>query len=422
MFVTSPRSRWLLINSVGAAFLAGWFCVPLAWGQAPKKEETKKEQPKRTEVKKEEAKDAAQEARDQARDTTKEARKETRDARENVRDTSREARDTARDTKDAGREAGREAGQAARKETRDARENARDTRDEGRDKTRDARENVRDANRNVRETTRDARSENRDDRRDARASFRAEDVRSADIGLWFDRSAKDSLTISDVGTRGVISKLGFQEGDRIVSVNGQKVTSEKAFLSDLFANDVRNDRVDVVVMRGGREQTIQVQPSVLIEEYSYVDNDPLEHFGVVLDDRYTDKLVVWKVIPRSPAYYAGIRAGDIIVTFNGQKAPNIKEFTHLVQTTDPGNVRVDVSRNSKIRQFDVDVPQFEARSQRQTLYRPNLDSNTSERREERQDRREVRQERREERRDDRRDEGRPRLLPDNPRTPAAPRP
>jgi hypothetical protein len=111
------------------------------------------------------------------------------------------------------------------------------------------------------------------------------------------------------------------------------------------------------------------------------------------------------------------------VTFNGQKAPTIKEFTHLVQTAEPGNVHVDVSRDSKIRQFDVDVPQFEARSQRQTLLRPNLDDNASERREERQDRREDRRDERQDRREERRDDGRPRLLPgSNPKPPAASRP
>jgi C-terminal processing protease CtpA/Prc len=366
------------------------FVAPAAWGQASDN-------------------DQAQEA---AKDSAQEARKKTRDAREEARDTTRAVRETARDTKQAGREAGREAGQEARKETREARENTRNTREAGRDKARDARE-----------TVRDARSDNRDERRDARSTFRADDVRSADIGLWFDRSAKDSLTISDVGARGAISKLGFREGDRIVSVNGQKVTSEKAFVRDLFAKDVRNDQVDVIVMRGGREQTIQVQPSVLIDDYNYVENDPLEHFGIVLDDRYTDKLVVWKVLPRSPAFYAGLRPGDILVTFNGQKAPTIKEFTHLVQTAEPGNVHVDVSRDSKIRQFDVDVPQFEARSQRQTLLRPNLDDNASERREERQDRREDRRDERQDRREERRDDDRPRLLPgSNPKPPTASRP
>jgi C-terminal processing protease CtpA/Prc len=395
MSASSPRNRWIHACGLGVGIIVG-IVASDTWGQASDKDQTK---------------ETAKEAREEAHSATKEARKETRDARDEARDTTREVRGTARDTKQAGREAGREAGQEARKETREARENTRNTREEGRDEIRDTRDKVR-----------DARSGKRDERRDARASFRAEDVRSADIGLWFDRSAKDNLTISDVGTRGAIAKLGFREGDRIISVNGQKVTNEKAFIRDLFARDVRNDQVDVVVMRGGREQTIQVKPSVLIEDYTYVDNDPLEHFGVVLDDRYTDKLVVWKVLPRSPAFYAGIRPGDIIVTFNGQKAPSIKEFTHLVQTADPGNVRVDVSRDSKIRQFDVDVPQFEARSQRQTLLRPNLDGNASERRDERQDRREERRDERQDRREERRDDGRPRLLPGNNSKPAAPRP
>jgi len=396
MNVSSPRSRWFVVSGLGAGLLAG-LIVNNVWSQATDN--------KTPQAAKKEAKETAKDARDGVRDTKKDAREETRDARDEKRDTTREARDDVRDTKQGNRDKTREAGKEARDTTREARDGVRDTREEGRDKTRDARETARDAGRNARETTRDAREANRDDRRDARGSFQADSVRSPDIGLWFDRSAKDNLTISDVGSKGAIAKLGFKEGDRIVSVNDHKVTQERDFIRTLFADDIRNKNVNVVVMRGGKEQVIQVQPSVLVDEYAHVDNDPLEHFGIVLDDRQTNRIVVWKVLPRTPAYYAGIRAGDNIVSFKDQKVSSVKDFSHMVQTAEPGNVQVAVSRDSKIREFDVEVPQFEARSERQTVFRPNLDDrNGADRRDARQERREDRRDDRQERRDDRRED------------------
>jgi len=92
----------------------------------------------------------------------------------------------------------------------------------------------------------------------------------------------------------------------------------------LTASDA--DRVPVVVSRDGREETIYVQPSVLTEDYGYTEVDPMEQFGIVLDDRYDDRIVVWKVVPRSPAYYAGIREGDVITTLSDHPYHTRSEF------------------------------------------------------------------------------------------------
>ena len=118
--------------------------------------------------------------------------------------------------------------------------------------------------------------------------------------------------ISDVASKGAIAKLGFREGDQIVSVAGQRITTEQDFVTYRFDEQYRNDRIKVIVLRDGREEVVMVQPTVFVEELSYVDNDPLENFGVVIDDRNTDQIVVWRVIPRSPAYYAGIPRGDVL--------------------------------------------------------------------------------------------------------------
>lgn len=207
-------------------------------------------------------------------------------------------------------------------------------------------------------------------------SFRYEDVRSPDIGLWFDRGVRDGLVVSDIGTRGVITKLGFRPGDRIVSVNGQLVAKEGDFLKYIFADDVREKPVKVVLTRDGREEVVVVQPSALVEEVVTVENDPLEHFGIVLDDRYPDRLVVWRVIPRSPAFYAGVRAGDTIVSFRGQQPAGAPEFVTLVQKTEPGPVQFEILRDQKLRKMQADLIAFVPRTQRPVMVRERLFTNT----------------------------------------------
>ena len=211
------------------------------------------------------------------------------------------------------------------------------------------------------------------DRNDAqpRIALRPKDLRAPDIGLWFDRKSRDGLVISDVSTKGPIAKLGFKEGDRIVSVNGKRVSREADFIDDLLSN---NRRVDVIVTRDGREATIQVDPTLLVEDYGATEVDPLEQLGIVVDDRYNDRIVVWRVIPRSPAYYSGIRSGDVLATFDARKLGSRQEFEKSVATLNPGEVDVEVRRGDRTRDLTVDVPRFETRGERRTAMRPNIDN------------------------------------------------
>jgi len=197
--------------------------------------------------------------------------------------------------------------------------------------------------------------------------------------------------ISDLSTRGAIAKFGFREGDRIVSINDHRVNREADFLNYLFADNARNDRVKVVVLRDNAEEVVYVQPNVLVDEYSAVESDPLERYGIVLDDRYDDRIVVWKVTPRSPAYYAGIRAGDTLVTFRGQPLTTRDEFVRVATSFDEGNVPLQVRRGDRTRDYAVDVPAYRT-GDRRTAMRPNLDvERANQRREARiEDRREDR--------------------------------
>jgi predicted metalloprotease with PDZ domain len=188
------------------------------------------------------------------------------------------------------------------------------------------------------------------------AAFNAKSARSADFGLWFNRATDRGLVVSDVGTTGAVAKLGFDEGDRIITVNGQKVASENEFVQYLLADNVRSKRVEVVVFRGDKQQMVYVEPSVLVKEYTTITVDPLEDYGLIIDDRYTDRIVIWRVIPRSPAYYAGIRAGDVITVFNGNNVTTVGALRASVRAAPPGNVSMSVSRSSKIRVYQIEAP------------------------------------------------------------------
>jgi len=199
-------------------------------------------------------------------------------------------------------------------------------------------------------------------------------LRAADLGLWFDRSNRNGLIIADVAANAALAQVGFREGDRIVSVAGQPVAAEADFVRFLVNNNVRG-RLNVIVLRDGQQQTLYVDPQVLTSTSTAVSVDPVEQFGIVLDDRFDDRLVVWRVLPRSPAFYAGIRAGDVLTMFANQKISNPKAFVQIVQGTNPGTIPIQVTRNGRARVIEADFPDLQV-SERHTTLRQDLDAGT----------------------------------------------
>jgi hypothetical protein len=248
----------------------------------------------------------------------------------------------------------------------------------GQDPTRNPRRDTREDNRDAREGTRDARQNSRDARddvRDARrdfradGEFRAETARAADLGIWFGSSAgADGLVIADIAAQGAIAKIGFQEGDRIVSINGQRVASETEFVRYLLADDIRTQRVKVVVFRDGREVPLFIQPSILVQEV--VTYDPLWHYGLVIDDRYPGWFVVERVYPRTPAYYWGLRRGDVIVSLGGRRIASMDDLATAFRSGE-GRLALQVNRGNRTRDINIDTS-IDAR----TSLRPNFDADT----------------------------------------------
>jgi hypothetical protein len=347
-------------RAAGAAFFAA-AVMGTAWGQQTAPPAT----PPGTNPAAEAAREKARDKIDAARETQQEARKDIQDNREGARDTARETRQGGRDTREGTRDTARDAREGGRETAQDAREKARDAGRDGRETVRDTREGARDSARDDRQTIREARR----DVREARREFIASRIRSGDLGLWLRQATNaGGVTVADVSGRGAISQTGLKEGDEIISVNGKMVKSEREFVDHLFAERDGAKPASVVIKRNGQQMTITVNTKAFVEEHLASDNK-LEDFGLILDDSDPTRVKVQAVMPRSPAFYAGVRSGDQITTFNGQRIAAVADFIRSIAASTGNTVRVDVNRNNQNRQLEIDVPgQDEAR----TALRPTL--------------------------------------------------
>jgi membrane-associated protease RseP (regulator of RpoE activity) len=186
----------------------------------------------------------------------------------------------------------------------------------------------------------------REERREgAREMTRRERRTDRDLGISFGRMTDRGLTVSNMTRDSALVRAGLRADDVIVSVNGHRLERADDFDRFVFAANT-TDRIAVIVFRGGREEVVYLEPTIFYADESYVDD--FAYFGVVFDDRYPDRLIVVRVYPDSPAFLAGIRVGDEMTTFHGQRVAGRAELGRMIHGIEPGNVNVEVSRNGQV--------------------------------------------------------------------------
>ncbi len=199
----------------------------------------------------------------------------------------------------------------------------------------------REAARDTRDTVRDNARAARDDRRDQRRERRSD----RDLGINWGRMAERGLVIANLASNGALYNAGLRADDQIVSINGHRLEASTDFDRYAYTDDP-NAQVRIIVWRNGREETIEVNPSIFFAGND-VYTDDLRYFGVVFDERYPDRLVVRKVYPDSPAFAAGLHEGDEITQWHGEKVRSPRQFEDILHRVGPGTVDFDYSRDNK---------------------------------------------------------------------------
>jgi len=130
--------------------------------------------------------------------------------------------------------------------------------------------------------------------------------------------SENTNVIGYVVEGGPAAKAGLQAGDRILSVNGHRITriSGMGRMSDTLAWNVATSDAPVIPIRferHGKEQTVEVEPYV--EPSSGWRRKNLRQIQVA--PAMTPMIA--RVIPNSPAEEAGLKSGDLVVAADGQK-------------------------------------------------------------------------------------------------------
>jgi regulator of sigma E protease len=137
-------------------------------------------------------------------------------------------------------------------------------------------------------------------------------------------------------------ELGFQDGDRVLQVNGEDLKNSIDINKYLFLRDVQNIRVR---HQNGQEETISVPEDIGSQMFEQGVMQPFVPMTIPVLDT---------VIAGSPADKAGLKKGDRIIAINDFEVGYWHEVTRKIEASKGKELRLVYSRNGEYASMEVD--------------------------------------------------------------------
>lgn len=115
-------------------------------------------------------------------------------------------------------------------------------------------------------------------------------------------------------------KIGFADGDKIISINGKEIEKFKEALNPEI---ILKDKTKYIVQRGNEQITIET-PSNFADLYTKLGKDS----GYIAE---RVKFRLGDISPNSPAKKSGLKKGDYIIKINDKNIDFFNEFKELIK-------------------------------------------------------------------------------------------
>jgi len=146
---------------------------------------------------------------------------------------------------------------------------------------------------------------------------------SAFIALPYSVIAGDGLMVHSVVENSPADEAGIESGDIILEIEGQPIR-RRGDVQDMVNSVEEGTEITLLLLSNGQEEEITLKPEL----------DPKSQLLKIGTWPWWD--IVSQVDEGSPAYEAGIRPGDTILSINGQLIYNEKSISSAVHSVEEG--------------------------------------------------------------------------------------
>ena len=169
------------------------------------------------------------------------------------------------------------------------------------------------------------------------------------------------VIISDVQKGSPAMKGGIERGDVVVSYKGKPVKDINSF-RQMVASSKPGEKVDIVVLRDGKEKTLKVKIGERLEKGKVAETTKESNLAPVLsgmefdnlNDSYrnaygipgdVDGVIITAVSPDSKGAEYGLKPGDVIIEVNRRHVSNIDQFKSAIKKIKGNRVLFLIYRN-----------------------------------------------------------------------------
>jgi Do/DeqQ family serine protease len=144
---------------------------------------------------------------------------------------------------------------------------------------------------------------------------------------------QQGVLIAKVQEDSAAEDAGMEEGDIVTAIDGKPVSTAAQLRNKIGMRRI-GDKVNVTLLRGGKEKTLKVKiGKASITSNSKIPFKKLE--GANLQDTpNAEGVLVAGIQQGSPAAYSGLRPGDIIMEANRQAVSNLADLRKAISNSD----------------------------------------------------------------------------------------
>ncbi len=137
------------------------------------------------------------------------------------------------------------------------------------------------------------------------------------------------------------ARMGFQKGDKIVTINEKKIEYWDGIQSALFIENIAKN-LSIKIERGGTTETISI-PKDSVPNIAEMNSAPLALYGIF--PAHTQAMIA-DVIKDKPAKKSGLQKNDIVTVINNEIVYSEQQLVSIIKSNPSKEIQLTVQRDS----------------------------------------------------------------------------